>query len=382
MSIAARLPWQKPMPKRVLIIGGYGNFGSYIARALCADPQIQIIIAGRSLEKSSLMATSLPAANPVQTATFDIRHGLAKHLKNHAPDIVIHTSGPFQGQDSFVARACIEAGCHYIDLADGRDFVCSIADHDAAAKKADLLVVSGASSVPGLSSCLIDHYSPQFEALHSVDYGITTAQRTNRGEATTAAVLSYAGKPFETLTDGVLGKIYGWQNLHRHHFSGLGRRWLGNCDVPDLALFPARYPSLKSLRFYAGLELSVLHWGLWALTWLVRLKLVRSLEHAAPFMLKSSFLFDRCGSDCSGFYMHLTGLSADGADKSITFDLIARSGHGPFIPCMPVILLAQKLVHDQITARGAMPCVGLLTLEEYLSALSALDIEWHDTVQA
>jgi len=36
------------MVARVLIIGGYGNFGSYIAHSLKGDTDIQLLIAGRA----------------------------------------------------------------------------------------------------------------------------------------------------------------------------------------------------------------------------------------------------------------------------------------------------------------------------------------------
>src|SRR5690606_27876371 len=105
-------------------------------------------------------------------------------------------------------------------------------------------------------------------------YGITTAQKTTRGVATTAAILSYTGKPFKTLVDGEMQNVYGWQNLHAHKYSTLGWRLLGNCNVPDLELFPTLYPKLKTVRFYAGLELPFIHITLWALSWLVRIGLI------------------------------------------------------------------------------------------------------------
>ncbi|HZF99242.1 MAG TPA: hypothetical protein VEY92_13600 [Pseudoxanthomonas sp.] len=48
---------------------------------------------------------------------------LAARLVALAPGIVIHSAGPFQGCDYRVAEACLAAGVHCIDLADGRDFV-------------------------------------------------------------------------------------------------------------------------------------------------------------------------------------------------------------------------------------------------------------------
>ena len=50
-----------------------------------------------------------------------------------------------------------------------------------------------------LTTAVIDHYRPGFRRIESVDYGISAAQQTNRGLATTSAVLSYVGKPFTTM---------------------------------------------------------------------------------------------------------------------------------------------------------------------------------------
>jgi hypothetical protein len=54
--------------------------------------------------------------------------------------------------------------------------------------------------------------------------------------------------------------------------------------------------------------------------------------------------------------------------------IIARSGHGPYIPCMPAILLARRLAKGEVRQRGASPCVDLIDLDAYLTALEGLDI--------
>lgn len=358
--------------KRVLVIGGYGNFGSVISRSLAKEENINLVIAGRSLVKAQLLAKELDA----EAVTIDIQSNIQKSLKNIKPDIVIHTSGPFQSQGYEVAEACIECGSHYIDLADGREFVSKISHFNQKAEESGKLVISGASSVPCLTSALIDHYRSEFKVIEKVDYGITTAQKTTRGVATTAAILSYTGKSFKTLLDGKYRDLYGWQGLRAKKYSGLGWRLLGNCNVPDLELFPKRYPGLKTIKFYAGLELPFIHVTLWALSWLVRIGLVKNLVPSAPILLKLSFLFDWLGSANSGFHMSLSGQDESGKDKTIHFELTAKSGDGPFIPCMPAILLAKKLAKGELKDKGAMPCIGLITRDEYLNALSSLDICW------
>jgi len=362
------------MVKRVLIIGGYGNFGSYIAKSLADENAIQLLIGGRSEAKASTFIGGLKTAHPAEPHTIDISGDLHAAMARITPDIVIHTTGPFQTQDHAVAKACIDQGCHYLDLADARRFVATIGELDTRARAKDVLVVSGASSVPCLTAAVIDHYRPGFSRIDSLDYGISAAQQTNRGLATTSAVLSYVGKPFTTLKNGKWQPVYGWQDMHAERYPELGTRLFGSCDIPDLALFPARYPEIRTMRFAAGHELKILHFGTWMLSWLVRAGLVGSLADHSEMLLRLAFLFDRLGSSRSGFHMYLTGLGMDGRPRQARFYLIARSGHGPYIPCMPAILLARKLARDTLHVRGAMPCVDLISLDEYLAALKGLDI--------
>ena len=81
--------------------------------------------------------------------------------------------------------------------------------------------------------------------------------------------------------------------------------------------------------------------------------------------------------------MFLAGEGRDGRPKRVRFFIVARSGHGPYIPCMPAILLTKKLGRGEITERGAMPCLDLIGLEDYLGALKDLDISvYADAVDA
>jgi hypothetical protein len=73
--------------------------------------------------------------------------------------------------------------------------------------------------------------------------------------------------------------------------------------------------------------------------------------------------------------MFLSGVGHDGMAKSERFFMIAGSGHGPYIPCMPAILLAKGLASGEVSARGARACLDLIDLETYLGTLKGLDIE-------
>ena len=168
--------------------------------------------------------------------------------------------------------------------------------------------------------------------------------------------------------------MIGWQDLHAETYPELGRRLFGDCEIPDLDLFPARYPELKTVRFCAGHEVAALHLGTWLLSWPVRLRLLPRLSRMAPLLLRASRLFDRLSSGRSGLHMILEGVDQAGARKTIRFYLIARSGDGPHVPCIPSILLAQRLARGEAIAPGARPCLDLIDLDQYLGALDGLDI--------
>lgn len=362
------------MTCRILIIGGYGNFGGYVARALASDPKISLLIGGRSKSKAEAFAKQLGAANAAEGCALDIDGGLASRLPELRPNLVVHTSGPFQTQDHRVARSAIAAGAHYLDLADARQFVATIGELDADAKRAGVAVIAGASSVPCLTAAFIDRYRPQFGQLETAAYGISAAQATNRGLGTAAAVLSYVGKPVLVLRNNIRKRVFGWQGLHAVRYPELGRRLFGYCDVPDLEIFPSRYPELRNLKFAAGHELAVLHLGTWLLSWLVRLGLVQSLAPHAQRLLRWSFLFDRFGSDKSGFHMFLDGTGKDGGPMRVTIFMIARHAHGPTIPCMPAIILAKRIAAGAAPEPGARPCLDLVCLDELMGAIAHLDV--------
>lgn len=358
----------------ILVLGGYGNFGTYISRALAQAEGVRLLIAGRNLEKAQVFAAKLGLPS---------RHGcyldadvttLAGDLRGLEVNTLIHTVGPFQGQDTRVARACIDAGCNYIDLADGRDFVANIAKLDGAARHAGVLVASGASSVPALSAAVVDHFLPQFSRLDSIRHAIVSGAKTP-GLATMRAVLGYCGKPFVRLEDGLWKTVYGWQGLHRRRYPDpVGARWLSNCDVPDLALFPQRYAGVRTVTFHAGLGIPASHLAIWLLSWLVRWRWIRNLAVWARPLHWISQSLERLGTRNSAMHIEMAGLAANGAPLVRTWHILALNHAGPNIPCGGAIALALKLSRGEPLPAGAMPCVGLLSMEEYLAALSGLEI--------
>jgi hypothetical protein len=306
----------------------------------------------------------------------DVRSAnLAAELRRLGANVVVHAAGPFQGQDYTVPRACIEARAHSVDLADARTYVCGIRALDEMARSNDVLVVSGASSVPALASAAVDRLRGQFSKIESIDHGITSGARPP-GLAAMAGVLSYVGKPIAQWRESAWQTVYGWQDITRQGYPRpLGPRWLGNCDVPDLELFPQRYAPVKTVVFRAGVAPTLGMFSTWSASWLVRAGLMRSLLPYAALLRRAALAIERFGSTTSGMHVTVGGLDHHFQPLTRTWWLLARNNHGPQVPCFPAIALARKLLRGEVPTRGALPCMGLLTLDEILSVGRGLDLQ-------
>ncbi|MGQ5523508.1 saccharopine dehydrogenase family protein [Chitinimonas sp. PSY-7] len=357
-----------------LVLGGYGFFGSRICQALASNKAIHLLIGGRDVVQAQTLASKL-SLNTDQGIAIDAHApDLAQRLKALNVDTVIHTAGPFQGQDYSVARSAIGAGANYIDLADGREFVAGIAELDSAARDQGVFVTSGASSLPALSSAVVDRYLSRFSRIESIRHGIGSGARAP-GLATMRGVFGYCGKAFSRLQAGRWQTTRGWLDLTCYRFpSPVGARLLGSCDVPDLVLFPHRYPDVHTVVFHAGFASPLGHLFVWCVSQLVRMHLLSSARPLVKPLHTISQWMEPWVSDKGGMFVSLEGVGIDGQPLKLDWHLVAAQNHGPHIPCGASIALAVKLARGDKLPHGAMPCMGLLTVEEYLAALQGFDV--------
>ena len=153
----------------VVVFGGHGTFGS-------------------------LLVAELPGAVPVGRRTgHDVRDAAACARALEGRRVAVNCAGPFQDFDDTLARACLDAGCHYVDIADDRAYCASIRALDGAFRERGLTAAYGCSSLPGISGALAALVKP------------TRARVTlfigNKNPKGAAAVASFARGRF-SLRDG------------------------------------------------------------------------------------------------------------------------------------------------------------------------------------
>ena len=363
------------------MVGGYGVFGGRLAQLLIEEQELRVIVAGRSLDQAQRFCT----IHGGEAVAFDRDGEIERQIEELAPDIVIDAAGPFQSygvQGCRLARAALMAGAHYLDLADDAEFALGIEDVDGLAKERNRVALSGASSVPAISSAVVDGIAAHLACVLVIEGAILPGNRAPRGMSVVRAILAQAGKPMRLWRGGVWSSVTAWHGLRRLSLEMPGTRpirgrWTSYIGAPDLLLFPRHYGA-RSVLFRAGLELPVLHLGLWLISWLPRFGIVRSLEKYAEL---ARWIADRTlpfGTDRGGMSVTVVGRDPTSRPVRRTWTLIVESGQGPFIPALPAFLLTRKLLKGDLPP-GARPCLGEFSLCEFEEVLRRFSACVHTT---
>ena len=348
--------------KRVLIVGGAGVFGRRLATGLRATTDAHIILAGRSHARAQEAADEVGAAEAI---TLDRETATAGDIAKISADLVIDAAGPFQGADLRFARAVIEAGAHYLDLADARDFVAAFPQLDALARERGVAAITGASSTPALTHAVLDRICAGWGRIDTIRAGIAPANKMDRGPAVMKAILTWTGAPTQVFEDGAWRTRNGWSDCGIIDVPGLGKRRFAIAETPDLDLLSTRYAARDTALFMAGLEVPLMQRGMEVLGALRRWGLIRDLVRLAePLRIAGNMLLP-FGSDRGGMIVEASGRGARDRPAYARWTMIAENGLGPYTPTFAALALARRFVNGGELPIGAQPCVAMLTLDDF-----------------
>lgn len=364
----------------VLVVGGYGVFGARICMGLVDEASVDLVVAGRNMRAAEAFCAQY-GGRPLRLDRDDI--DLAARIRAVAPFVVIDAAGPFQnyGRDRYrIAEAALAAGAHYLDLSDDPHFTAGIAGLDTAARAVCRTVLSGVSSVPGLSSAVVAELGEGMADIHLIEGVILPGNRAPRGLSVIRAIVGQAGQPLSVWRGGRFVTVPGWSCLERVTLDpGSGTRvtgrWASLNAAPDLALFPQRFRA-RSVLFRAGLELKLMHGGLLMLSLPVRWGLVRSLAPLARLLKWAAERLEPLGSDTGGMRLRVAGRSKAGVMELREWVLIAGAGDGPHVPALPARLLYRRL-RDGKVAPGARACVAEFPVASIEALMADLNLVTH-----
>lgn len=366
-------------PPRVLIVGVTGLFGGLLAHRMVKENHFTVVGAARSLE--SLNRFNEETGADVVVVNREDHAAVDDVLSTLKPFAVVDCAGPFQfygDQPYRFAKQVLQAGCHYIDIADASDFVTEIVELDGLAKQHAKVAISGMSSTPAISAAVADQLTQSLTHVISIETTIIPGNRARRTLSVMKAILSQIGKPYEITRFGESERVFGWSETRRVNLAlpldaPVSERLASLVHTPDDAIFPDRYGA-QTVTLRAGLEIKWFHRTLEFLALLVRWKLFRSIAPLTTTARWVASFFENIGSDIGGMQVKVVGKTDKNTFVCRTWDLVASDGDGPEIPTLPVSVILDKLYNGSISA-GARPSPGEITLADLEPQFNALNIQ-------
>ena len=270
-----------------------------------------------------------------------------------------------------VVEYAIANGVHYLDLADGKEFVMGVSHYSVQAVAADIAVISGLSTYPALTSAVLMHWQSEHKAVTALRAAIAPSPQSNLGRSVIDSIASYAGNPIgggrNALCSGFKSRICppGYTPLERILFADV--------DVPDATLLPAVFPGLRDVRNAAGTKPQFMLWALMGLSHLVKWQLLSNLRLLSPLVhVVQKHL--NVGQHRSGIVVEATAINHDNEQINCSWHLIAERDDGPQIPVIPAAIVIRKALRGHYPTSGARAATGEVTLADYQREFDSLAI--------
>lgn len=353
----------------ILIIGGTGMFGKRLVEhlAMTHDLNAKLLITSRSQTKADDIASSIQAQHPqtsIQGMAFDRGADIAAVFKRLKPKIIVDCSGPFQSANYELARAALECGSNFIDLADARDYIENFYEAlNGLASKNDLTAVTGASTTPALSANVVSALTKGWQRIDNIELAITPGGKSEVGLSVMQALLSYAGREIPAWKDGKPASIYGLTKSKIMNVPNLGKRRIIEVETIDATYLGKRYNVTSDVTFYTGLESVIEQWGTICLGYLVKWGIIKNPTPLAPLLMKVRGLIRPFTSDRGGMVIYASGLDANGKEVAACWSLLATQGDGPFVPILPMAAAIKKLLEGKIKTGAMIADVALKLVE-------------------
>ncbi len=343
----------------IVVFGGYGVFGSHVCREL-ARRGSRVTVVGRDRGRAAALAESLGAGHRALAADVGDTGACRDAIAEHA--VAVHCAGPFGAASHALLDACLEAGCHYVDIADDREYAAAVRRHSARFRERGLTAAFGCSSLPGLSGALAEiARGARSEAPSRARVALFVGNRNAKSETVILSLVRGLARDIRA-PQGVLRGFRDHESIDLP--APFGRRGVYAFESPDYDLLP------ESLRVSA-------------------LSVLVGFENrlAGPLFLLLARAGSRWGRRTASVLAHLGRLSQGGSSGgTVVVDLFwpdglaVRAGlhaarEGQRMAALPAALAAHALESGRATARGALTVAELLGNEALLGEMTAAGFE-------
>lgn len=237
---------------QIIIIGGAGDMGRVACSATVADPDIDsVLIADRDGTRAAELAEELGPKASARSLDITDRAALLAAIAD--ADVVLNTVGPFYLYGRPVLEAAIEAGKHYVDIADDWEPTIEMLELDDAARDKGVTAIIGIGASPGLSNLLAAVAHGELDTVDRLytawrgGSGIPKAPE-NPDDVRPAAAIDHwihnLAEPIRVWRDGEFQAADALEELVID-YPGIGPGTVWTCGHPEPITLPRYYPEIS-----------------------------------------------------------------------------------------------------------------------------------------
>ena len=338
---------------RVVVFGGYGAFGSHVAREL-ARMGHAVTIAGRDRGKAEAAAAALGSDHRALAA--DVTDPRSCRLALAGQSVAVSCAGPFSSLGEALLQECIAARCHYADIADDRAHAARVRGWGERFRQAGLTAAYGCSSLPGLSGALALLAREGVEAPPcGARVTLFIGNDNPKGPAAVGSAVAVLGRPIAAPQ----GMLRGFADREVVALPPpFGRRAVYNFDGAEYDLFP-KLLGVSSVTVKVGFEM-----GLATRTFAVLGRLSTGYgTDTARVLTALCGLAGRTGHEGGAVLVELNWTGGTVRRASLVGD--------QRMAALPCALAASALASGDRGRRGAATAYELLGHRELLQAMAA-----------
>lgn len=250
----------------ILIQGGYGNTGKYLAPLLLSQTDVRLVLAGRNKEKAQQFAAQLNdqfKGDRVSGVFADASNITSLKQVFKDVDFVLVASSTVKYVQE-VATAALESGVDYLDIQYSQKKVPILKSLEKEIEKAGLCFITEAGFHPGLPSVMLRYVAPHFSHIEKAIASSIIHPKVVLPLSDSLYELVEEFKDYQSLfyKDGNWQKAK-MKDMRKIDFGGqFGKQFCYPMFLEEMRPLPELFPSIKETGFYiAGFN--------WFVDWIV-----------------------------------------------------------------------------------------------------------------
>jgi len=259
----------------ILILGGYGNTGKYLAPLLLSQTDVRLVLAGRNKEKAQQFAAQLNdqfKGDRVSGVFADASNITSLNQVFKDVDFVLVASSTVKYVQE-VATAALESGVDYLDIQYSQKKVPILKSLEKEIEKAGLCFITEAGFHPGLPAAMVRFVAPNFSCLKKAIVSSVIRPEKVLPLSDSLYELVEEFKDYQSLfyKDGNWLKAK-MRDMRKIDFGGqFGQQYCFPMFLEEMRPLPELFPSIKETGFYiAGFN--------WFVDWFVTPLIVLALK--------------------------------------------------------------------------------------------------------